>query len=78
MARKYEYNYKVQAKKLAKIGGDKAAKELGVPIEIAHTWLKVVKVGKLDIDEGFHTPSSAMDSAEKITVLSKRVKYRDK
>lgn len=32
MARKYDYEYKVQALKLAKeIGGAKAAKELGIP-----------------------------------------------
>ncbi len=40
MARKYDYEYKVQAVKLAKeIDGAKAAKELGIPDGTMHTWL---------------------------------------
>lgn len=44
MARKYDYEYKVQAVKLAKeIGGAKAAKELGIPEGTIHTWMKAVR-----------------------------------
>ena len=42
--RKYDHEYKVQAVKLArKIGGAKAAKELGVPEGTIHTWLKAAR-----------------------------------
>lgn len=79
MARKYDYEYKVQAVKLAKeIGGAKAAKELGIPEGTIHTWMKAVRAGKLDIGEGSHTPASAMSLSEEITMLRKRVKEQDK
>ena len=75
MARKYDYEYKVQAVKLAK---EMAAKELEIPEETIHTWLKAVRAGKLDIGEGSHTPASAMSLSEEITMLRKRVKEQDK
>ena len=79
MARKYDHDYKAQAVKQAKeIGGDKAAKELGIPEGTVHTWLKAVRTGKLDIGEGSHTPTSAMSLAEEITMLRNRVKEQDK
>ena len=57
MARKYDHEYKVQAVKLAKeIGGAKAAKELGIPEGTIHICLKAVRVGKLDIGDGFPIP----------------------
>ncbi len=79
VARKYDHEFKVQAVKLAKeIGGDKAAKELGIPEGTVHTWLKAVRNGKLDIGVGAHTPASAMSLTEEITMLRKRVKDQDK
>lgn len=73
--RKYDYEYKMQAVKLAKeIGGVKAAKELGIPEGTIYTWLKSARTGKLDIGEGSHTPESAMSLAEKLTMLRKRVR----
>ncbi|EOS61383.1 hypothetical protein C814_01303, partial [Anaerotruncus sp. G3(2012)] len=46
MARSYDKEYKVQAVKLAReIGGDKAAKELGIPKGTIHAWLKAVREG---------------------------------
>ena len=43
--------------KLAKeIGGAKAAKELGIPEGTIHICLKAVRVGKLDIGDGFPIP----------------------
>ena len=61
MARNYDHEYKVQAVKLAKkIGGAKTVKELGIPEGTIHTWLKAVKVGKLNIGEGSHIPASTM------------------
>lgn len=77
--RKYDHEYKVQAVKLAKeIGGAKAAKELGIPEGTIHTWLKAVRTGQLDIEEGVHTPESAMILAAELTMLRKRVKDQDK
>ena len=71
----YDHEYKVQVVKLAKeIGGAKAAKELGIPEGTLHTWLKAVRVGKLDNGEGSHTSASAMSLSEEITMLLKRVK----
>ena len=79
MARKYDHEYKVQAVKLAReIGGNKAAKELGVPEGTIHTWLKAARTGTLDIGEGSHTPESAMSLAEELTMLRKQVKAQDK
>lgn len=79
MGQKYDHEYKVQAVKLAKeIGGQKAAKELGIPDGTIRTWLNAVKTGRLDIGEGSHTPSSAMSLAEEITMLRKQVKDQDK
>ena len=79
MARKYDHEFKVQAVKLAReIGGDRAAKELGIPEGTIHTWLKAVRSGKLDIGEGVHTPSGAMSLSEENAMLRKRVKEQDK
>jgi len=58
MARKYDHEYKVQAVKLAKeIGGDKTAKELGIPEGTIHTWLKVYQALLLKQPEEVHIPS---------------------
>ena len=70
---KYDHEYKVQGRELAKeIGGAKAAKDLGIPEGTIHTWLKAVRAGKLDVGEGSHTPASAMSLSEEITMLRKR------
>jgi len=51
--RKYEHEYKIPVVKRAKeIGSAKAAKELSIPEGTNHTWLKAVRTGKLDIDDG--------------------------
>ena len=70
MARKYDYEYKVQAVKLAK--------ELGIPGGTIHTWLKAVRVGKLDVGEGSHILASAMSLSEEIIMLCKWIKEQDK
>ena len=77
--RKYDQEYKIQAVKLAKeIGGAKAAKELGIPEGTIHTWLKAVRAGTLDIVAGAQQPESAMNLAEELAKLRKRVKHKDK
>lgn len=77
--RKYDHEYKVQAVKLAReIGGAKAAKELGIPEGTIHTWLQAARLGSLNIGDGAHTPESAMNLAEELAILRKRVKDQDK
>ena len=57
MARSYDKEYKVQAIKLAReIGGDKAAKEVGIPKGTIHAWLKGVGDGRLDVGDSSHAP----------------------
>ena len=46
--RKYDYEYKVQAVKLAKeIGQAKAAKELGVPKNTIYGWMRLTATATL-------------------------------
>ncbi len=76
---KYDHEYKIQAVKLAKeISGAKTAKELGIPEGTIPTWLKAVRAGTLDIDDGAHTPKSAMNLAEELVMLRKRIKDQNK
>lgn len=77
--RKYDHDYKIQAVKLAKeIGGNKAARELGIPTGTMHTWMKASRTGELDIGDGAHTPDSAMSLAEELAMLRKQIKLQDK
>lgn len=79
VASKYDHEFKVQAVKWTKkIDGYKATKELGIPKGTIHTWLKAIRVGKLNIGDGSHTTASAMSLTEEITLLSKRIKEQDK
>ena len=64
MARKYDYEYKAQAVRLAQeIGGSKAAKELVIPEGTIHSWLHAVKTGHLDAGAGTHTPGRGSRNA---------------
>ena len=73
--RKYEKEYKVEAVKLAKeIGGSKAAKELGIPVDTLYGWQKAVREGRLDAGPGSRTPDAAMSLAEEVAALRKQVK----
>ena len=59
--RKYGYEYKVQAVKLAReISGAKAAKELGVPEGTIHTWLKAARSGSRDKPWKYQNLADAM------------------
>lgn len=63
--RKYEKGYKVQVVKLAQeIEAEKAAQELGVPVDTLYGWQKAVREGRLDAGPGSHTPETAMSLAE--------------
>ena len=59
--RSYDHEFRVQAVKLAKeIGATKAAKELGIPANTLHGWIRSVRMGKLDVGEGTHKPQEAL------------------
>ena len=79
-ARHYDHEYKVQAVKLAKELGsaNQAARELGIPKDTLHGWVKAVREGRLDIGEGAHSPQSALTLNEELIQLRKQVKAQEK
>ena len=77
--RTYDNEYKAQAVKLAqKVGGAKAAKELGIPDGTIYCWIKAFKEGRLSDSEAFHTPKNALSLNDELIELRKRVKEQDK
>lgn len=75
----YDREYKAQAVKLSQeIGGNKAAKELGIPNGTVYTWIKAFKEGKLSAEEAVHTPNNALSLNDELIELRKRVKQQDK
>ena len=77
--RTYDNEYKAQAVKLAQeIGGDKAAKELGIPNGTIYCWIKAFKEGRLSAAEASHTPNNALSLNDELIELRKRVKEQDK
>ena len=77
--RTYDNEYKAQAVKVAqKIGGAKAAKELGIPDGTIYCWVKAFKEGRLSVSEASHTPKNALSLNDELIELRKRVKEQDK
>ena len=77
--RKYDMEYKIQAVKLAKeIGGAKAAAELGTAENTLYAWIKAAREGWLNIGSGSHTPQTALNLAEELTLLRRQVKEQEK
>ena len=77
--RKYDMEYKIQAVKLAKeLGGAKAAYELGIPENTLYAWMKAAREGRLDAGSGSHTPQTAMNLAEELSVLRRQIKEQEK
>ena len=75
----YDNEYKAQAVKLAQeIGGNKAAKELGIPKGTIYAWIKAFKEGRLSANEAIHTPKNALSLNDELIELRKRVKELDK
>ena len=75
----YDLEYKIQAVKLAnEIGQAKAATELGIPRSTVYTWIRMVRLGRIDLGEGMHTPKSAMTLNEKLIQLRQQVKVQEK
>jgi len=77
--RNYDHEFKTQAIKLAKeIGGAKAARELGIPANTLHGWMRAVRIGTLDAGEGFHKPQDALSLNEEMILLRRQVKDLEK
>ena len=75
----YDLEYKIQAVKLAKeIGQAKVATELGIPRSTVYTWIRMIRLGRLDLGEGMHTPKSAMTLNEELIQLRLQVKVQEK
>ena len=65
--RTYDMEYKVQAVKLAlEIGTTKAARELDIPANTLHTWMRQYRLGNLSLGAGTQTPQRAMTLSEEI------------
>ena len=68
----YDREYKVQAVKLSQeIGGNKAAKELGILEGTVYTCIKAFKEGKLSAGKAVHTPNNALSLNDEIIELIK-------
>ena len=77
--RQYDYEYKVQAVKLAKeIGQAKAAMELGIPKNTLYGWMRARRQGNLDLGAGTQTPDSAMTLNEELIRLRQQLKEQEK
>lgn len=75
----YDLEYKIQAVKLAnEIGQAKAASELGISKNNIYTWVRKVRLVRLDLGEGMHTPKSAMTLNEELIQLRQQVKVQEK
>ena len=73
--RSYDMEYKVQAVKLAlEIGTTKAARELGIPANTLHTWMRQYRLGNLTLGAVTQTPQRAMTLSEEIQLLRQQVK----
>ena len=71
----YDLEYKIQAVKLAnEIGQAKAATELGIPRSTVYTWIRMVRLGRLDLGEGMH----AMTLNEELIQPRQQVKVQEK
>ncbi|MDY3828218.1 MAG: transposase, partial [Clostridium sp.] len=71
--RRYDIDYKIQSVKLAEeIGLNKAAKEIGIPVNTLNGWIKVAREDRLNLGLGFQTPSSAMSLTEELNMLRKQ------
>ena len=77
--RTYDMEYKVEAVKLAlEIGKTKAARELDIPANTLHTWMRQYRLGNLTLGAGTQTPQRAMTLSKEIQQLRKQVKEQNK
>ncbi len=75
----YDKEYKVQAVKLAKTRGTKAAAaELGIPEGTLSGWVHKAKSGHMDLGHGEQRPETALTLAAENEELRRQLKERDK
>ena len=69
-ARSYSIEYKIEAVKLGqRIGGKKAAAELGIPDGTMSSWMYEARKGGIDTGLGTQTPQSGLTQASEIERL---------
>ena len=61
-----------------KIDQTKAATELGIPKSTVHTWIRIVRLERLNLGEGMHTPKSPMTLNDELIQLRQQVKVQEK
>ncbi len=77
--RSYDAEYKVQAVKLARTRGTKAAAaELGIPEGTLSGWVHKAKSGHMDLGHGEQKPETALTLAAENEELRRQLKERDK
>lgn len=66
--------YKVQALKLAhEIGGQRAAKELGIPKNTLYGWIQKERQGAIDLGPDSRSPDLALILSQESTALRQQV-----
>ena len=77
--KKYSEEYKLQAVKLGReVGVKAAADELGIPKGTLGTWLHKARVGDIDIGAGERTLEESMNLAEQLQLAKKQIKELEK
>ena len=77
--KKYDKEYKVEAVKLAReIGRKKASEELGVSIGTLYGWVRQAADGSLDMGKENRTPDDALNLAQEVQALRKKVKQQER
>ncbi len=75
----YDLEYKIQAVKPAnEIGQAKAVAELGIPKSTVYTWIRMIRLERLDLGKGMHTPKSAMTLNEELIQFRQQVRVQEK
>lgn len=75
----YDNEYKIQAIQLAeKLGGARAADELGISRNTIYTWVRSAKKGHLSTPKGMVNPEDALSLTEELIELRKKNKEQEK
>ena len=75
----YDQEFKIQAIKLAKeIGNKAAADELGIPISTIGTWVYKAKQGDIDVGSESRSVEDALNIVEQLQKARKRIKELEK
>lgn len=73
--RSYTAEYRVNAVKLSKeMGAKAAAKELKIPLDTLYTWISRAKSGDLPLDTTPTEPKKALNLAERVKELERELR----